>query len=310
MKVTDANFDKRILLTQGKEEIYYDSLLIATGSKCFVPQIKGSEKKGVFTLRTVEDARQIISFCMDKEKVTLIGGGLLGLEAGYALQKRGKQVTVVEFFPRLLPRQLDVKGAERLTKRMEDMGFSFYLGSSTYEITGDVSVEGVVLSTQEVIPSEMVIISAGVRPNLELGESLGLECSRGICIDSTMRTSRPEVFAAGDVAEFEQTTYGVWPAAMQQGKVAGVNMAGGSVNYQGSVMANKLKVVGIDLASAGEIDVENRFKSKIEESETVYKKIVIDDGHIIGCILLGDTSSFNTVTRAIAEKTVIENVAI
>jgi nitrite reductase (NADH) large subunit len=310
VRVTHTDSDKRLLTTQNNDEIYYDSLLIATGSKCFVPPIKGTGKKGIFTFRTVEDARQIMSFCKDKENITIIGGGLLGLETGYALRKREKQVTVVEFFPRLLPRQLDIKGAERLTKRMEDMGLSFRLGVSTNEILGDVSVESVVLSNQEKIPSEMVIISAGIRPNLELAESLGLQCNKGISVDSTLRTSRPEVFAAGDVAEYEQTMYGVWPAAMQQGKVAGINMAGGSESYQGSVMANKLKVVGIELASAGEIDVENRCNSKIEETETVYKKIVIDDGHIIGCILLGDTSNFNTITRAIAEKTAIENVTL
>lgn len=309
-RVTEADPEKQIIVTSANEKFTYDSLLIATGSKSFVPPIEGSEKNGVFTLRTIVDADQIISFCKKINDVLLIGGGLLGLEAGNALRKRGKKVTVVEFFPRLLPRQLDDRGAERLKKLMEDMGFSFRLGETTREITGTATVESVVLESEEVIRTEMVIISAGVRPNLELGKYLGLTCNRGIVIDSNLRTSRPEIFAAGDVAEFNEMVYGIWPAAMKQGEMAGTNMAGENNAYPGSIMANKLKVVGIDLASAGEIDVENRFTSRIEETDNVYKKIVTDNDQIIGCIMLGDTSDFIKITRAISEKKNIKEIEI
>jgi len=259
-------------------------------------------------LRTVDDARQIVSFCEDIDKVVLIGGGLLGLEAGNALRNRGKQVTVVEFFPRLLPRQLDTRGAERLTHLMENMGFSFRIGTTVQKISGVSSVESVSLKGGEIIPADMVIISAGVRPSLDLAQCLGLQCDKGIIVDSSLRTSRPEVFAAGDVAEFGSVVYGIWPAAMQQGEAAGTNMAGGNMIYKGSTMSNKLKVVGIALASVGEIDVENRFETRVKETDTVYRKFVIEDNHLVGCIMLGDTSGFAAITKAISEKKDIAHI--
>jgi len=304
VRVTGADPAKQYIITDSGQKYFYDFLLIATGSRSFVPPIQGVNKEGVFTLRTLNDAGRIVSFCEKIDKVVLIGGGLLGVETGNALRKKGKQVTVVEFFPRLLPKQLDTRGAERLKKIMENMGFSFRLGATTKKITGTNEVESVMLENEESIPADMVIMSAGVRPNLELGQLLGLSCNKGIIVDSALKTSNPTIFAAGDVAEFENVLYGIWPAAMQQGGTAGTNMAGGAMAYQGSVMANKLKVIGIDLASAGEIDVENRFTSKIEETDTVYRKIVFDNHHIIGCIMLGDTSDFNTFTRLIAEKNI------
>jgi len=300
--VTSVDFENKIVFTVFREPFHYDILLLATGSHSFVPSISGTEKNNVFTLRSVKDARDIIASCATTEMVLLIGGGLLGLETGHALLKRNKQVTVVEFFPRLLPRQLDTNGAQRLRKIMEGMGFSFHLGVTTKEIGGTDSVEFVSLDNGLKIPSDMVIISAGVRPNLELPKQIGLKCDKGVVIDSSMRTSRPGIFAAGDVVEHLGTVYGSWPAAMQQGKVAGTVMAGGKMEYKGTVMANKLKVAGIDLASAGEIDVDNAYQVKVEETENVYKKLVFVDNRLIGCIMLGDTSDFARATKAIAEK--------
>ena len=226
----------------------------------------------------------------------------MGLETGNALRKLGKKVMVVEFFPRLLPRQLDVKGAKRLQGIMEEMGFSFRLGAKTQEIMGKEQVNGVLLEGGEKLQAEMVIISAGVRPNLELAGSLGLDHDKGIKVDGRLRTNQLDVFAAGDVAEFQGMPYGIWPAAMEQGKIAGTNMAGGDAVYHGTTMANTLKVVGIDLASAGNIDAEDKFEAKIVTDEKVYKKVVIQDNHIIGCIMLGDTTGFDKITKAMAEK--------
>ena len=310
VRVTDADPDKQFVVCNNSKTFNYDALLIATGSKSFVPPINGADKKGTFTLRTVDDARKIISYSKTADNVLLIGGGLLGLEAGNALRKKGKKVTVVEFFPRLLPRQLDEKGAAHLKMTMEDMGFSFRLGASTKEITGTNSVEGIVLDSGETLPCDMVIISAGVRPNLELGECLGLACNKGILVDSSLRTNRSDIYAAGDVAEYNNTLYGIWPAAMQQGKSAGTNMAGGSMVYEGSVMSNRLKVAGIELASAGEIDVDNKFDSQIEETETTYRKIILEDNRVIGCIMIGDTTGFNTINNAINDKKDIKDVAL
>jgi len=310
IRITAATPQEKVIVTETGDKLAYDLLLLATGSHSFTPPIPGTEKQGVFTLRTIADARRIRTFSESAETTVVIGGGLLGLETGKALRKKKKQVTVVEFLPRLLPRQLDARGAERLTHLLEDMGFSFHIGATTREIIGTDAVEGVVLKDGTTIPAEMVIVSAGVRPNLELARLFDLECDKGILVDSALRTSRPEIFAAGDVAQFQGMLYGIWPAAMQQGKAAGTNMAGGTMEYTGSTMMTKLKVVGIDLASAGEIDAENRYESKVEETDTAYRKFVIDSNRLIGCIMLGDTDGFTAMTRAITEKTDLALVGI
>ncbi len=306
--IAGADPNEKVVFTEDKQRLSYDSLLIATGSHSFIPPIKGSEKKGVFALRNIQDARRISVWAKDIEDVVLIGGGLLGLEAGNALLKLGKKVTVVEFFPRLLPRQLDIDGAQRLQKIMEKIGFSFRLGARTQEISGNDQVTGVLLEGGESIPSKMVIISAGVRPNLELAEPLGLENDKGIKVDEYLRTNRTDIYAAGDVAEFRGMPYGIWPAAMEQGQIAGTNMAGGNLVYQGTIMANSLKVVGVDLASAGDIDAENEKESRVLTDDKIYKKIVMENNQIVGCIMLGDTKAFNKITKAMSEKKDISQV--
>jgi nitrite reductase (NADH) large subunit len=301
-RIVGADAQKKVVVTEGKEELPYGRLLVATGSHSFIPPIKGSEKKGVFALRDVQDARDISDFAKNIEDVILIGGGLLGLEAGNALRKLGKKIMVVEFFPRLLPRQLDVDGAGRLQKIMEGMGFSFRLGAKTQEITGDDKANGALLEGGETLSGQMVVISAGVRPNLELAEPLGLKTDKGVVVDERLQTNQPDIYAAGDVAEFKGMPYGIWPAAMEQGKIAGMNMAGGEATYNGTTMANTLKVVGIDLASAGNIDAENEFESKVTTDGDQYKKIVLENNQIIGCIMLGDTKGFNEITKMMSEK--------
>ena len=301
-RIVGADPGEKVVLTEDGGKIPYEVLLLASGSHSFVPPIPGSDKKGVFALRSIKDAQDITNWAEEVQDVVLIGGGLLGLEAGNALRKLGKRVTVVEFFPRLLPRQLDADGAGRLQGMMEGMGFSFRLGAKTQEITGEDRVAGVLLEGGESLPAGMVIVSAGVRPNLELAGPLGLDHDKGVKVDERLRTSRGDVNAAGDVAEFRGMPYGIWTAAVEQGRIAGTNMAGGDMTYQGTTMANTLKVVGIDLASAGDIDADNQFESRVVSDEKVYKKIVIDDHRIVGCIMLGDTKDFNRITKLMSDK--------
>ena len=307
-RIVGAKDKGKALITENNRTLSYDRLLIATGSHSFIPPIKGSEKKSVFSLRTIKDARDISAYARNIENVVLIGGGLLGLEAGNALRKLGKKVTVVEFFPRLLPRQLDVDGAKRLQGIMEEMGFSFRLGAKTEAITGGDQAGGVLLEDEETLSSEMVIISAGVRPNMELAKNLGLDHDKGIKVDEHLQTNRADIYAAGDVAEFEGMPYGIWPAAMEQGKIAGNNMAERDMVYEGTVMANTLKVVGVDLASAGNIDAENEFESQVFTDEKIYKQIVIENDKITGCSMLGDTKGFSIMTKAISERVDVSKI--
>ena len=303
IRVVSGDPEQKIVRTDDGQTFSYDVLLLANGSHSFVPPIQGSDTKGVFTLRTIQDYRDTLAFAGNVQKVVLIGGGLLGLEAGNGMLKQGKDVQVVEFFPRLLPRQLDDEGAKRLRVILEEKGFSFHLGAKTREIAGQEQVESVLLEGGQSLEAGLVLISAGVRPNIELAQSLGLEVDRGVKVDSHLRTSNKDVYAAGDVAEFRRINYGIWPAAMEQGQMAGMNMAGKETLYQGTTMANTLKVLGVDLGSAGDIDAENKLRVLIAAKERIYKKLVIDEqDKIAGCIMLGDTTGFNTVVRAMTER--------
>ena len=300
VRVTGGDAERQVLRAAAGE-IPYDRLLLATGSHSFVPPIIGADRQGVFAIRTIADAREISACCLRGREVVVIGGGLLGLEAGNALRRRGMRVTVVEFLPRLLPRQLDPRGAAKLRGLLENMGFTFHLGISVHAIEGGGSAERVVLDSCEVLPADLVLVAAGVRPNLELARCLGLDCNRGILVDERLRTSRAEVYAAGDVVEFAGRVYGDWPAALEQGRIAGSNMAGATLAYRGTVVANRLKVAGIELAAVGEIDAEECCRSEVTETDTVYRKMVYgQDGRLIGAILLGDLTGLAEVTRALA----------
>ena len=298
-RITAAEPATKKIHTEDGEHLAYDRLLLANGSNPFIPPIKGCKTPGVFAIHNINDVRRVSAEVPEIDEVLLIGGGLLGLEAANALHRLGKKITVVEFFPRLLPRQLDIEGATRLQRYFEDLDFSFRLGATTREIQGSERVEQVVLEDGTVLPAEMVIISAGVRPSLDLALMLNLNTDMGVIVDKHMQTSNPDIYAAGDVIEFDGRTYGIWPAAMEQGKIAGTNISGGNATYGGTILSNILKVAGLDLASAGEIDVENRYKAKTVTTNDIYKKVVIDDNRVIGCIMLGDMKNFSRINKAI-----------
>lgn len=283
----------------------YDALLLATGGYSFVPPIAGADSPGVFTLRSVDDADRIRSAAAGARSMVLIGGGLLGLEAGNGLRRAGLQVTVVEFFPRLLPRQMDTAGAALLQKTMEDMGFSFRLGAKTRSIAPRGKGLCVSLESGEELPADLVLISAGVRPETGLARALGLEIDKGVKVNDSMETSIPGVYAAGDLIEHHGRYYGIWPAAAAQGTVAGAGMAGDRQHYRGTVPANTLKVVGIDLTAAGDIDAEGTRESIVSQDPDApfYRKLVIENNTIIGTILYGDIRGSSEILAAIEKKT-------
>jgi nitrite reductase (NADH) large subunit len=302
--VAEIDRDKKQVVTSSGNSIGYDRLLIATGGISFVPPISGSHKKGVFTLRTINDANEIMNFAEGVKKVILIGGGVLGLEAGNSLRKTGHEISVVEFFPRLLPRQMDAAGAEVLKAQMEGMGFSFYLGAKTKEITGTEKGDGLLLEDGSRLEGDLIIISAGIRPQAELARKLGLTVNKGVIVNDRMETEIEDIYAAGDLIEHKDRFYGIWHASEKQGEVAGTNMAGGDAVYEGTTMSNVLKVVGIDLAAAGDIDAEGEYESIVHQDmkKFIYRKLVIKDSVLSGCILLGDISGYKKILTAIEQK--------
>lgn len=299
-KIIGGSPKDKFLFSESGERFGFDRLVLANGSTPIIPAVSGYDKKGFFTLHYIKDAREIVSHAGNCKKAVLVGGGLLGLETANGLKKLGLEITVIELFPRLLPRQLDSEGGRRLQETLEDRGFTFRLDSKVRAIEGNGNVEGVTLENGEFITGDMVVISAGVNPKLDIAKHLGLDCSRGVMVDEEMRTSHPDIYAAGDIVEFEGRTYGIWPAAFEQGKIAGKNISGSNAVYGGTVLSNTLKVAGIDLASAGDIDEDNLFEAKTFTTETIYKKVVISGRKVIGCIMLGDRKNFNRINRAIS----------
>jgi nitrite reductase (NADH) large subunit len=299
--VTEGSPEKKEVTSQKGTVYPYDLLLMATGANAFVPPIKGADKKGVFTLRTMKDAMDMKDFLGGVKRAILIGGGLVGLETGGALLRRGVSVAVLEQNPRILPRQMDVEGAQILQKKMEAMGFTFFLDGQSDEILGEGKAEGVRLKDGRIVEGQMVILSAGVRPNLRLAKAIGLETRNGILVDDRLETKSEAIFAAGDGAEHRGRCYGIWPAAQRQGETAGINMAGGSTLYEGTVVSNTLKVVGVDFTSSGEIDVDGKLECVVrsDREKGIYRKVAFKEDKVVGCILLGDVQGSAELAAAI-----------
>jgi nitrite reductase (NADH) large subunit len=307
-KASSIDTDRKELLLENGTKVTYDKLLLANGGHSFVPPIKGAEKTGLFTLRTIRDALNIKEYTKKTKKVIVIGGGLLGLEIAYSLKKLGQQVVVVEMFPRLLPRQLDLDGATMLKNRIESYGINIILGAKTVEILGKQTVSGILLDSGETISGDLVLISAGIRSNTGLAQEAGIKVNRGVVVDGHMRTSAHDVYAAGDVAEFNGRVYGIIPAALEQATVAATNILGDEQSvYTGTIPSNTLKIVGIDLTSMGIVNPEEPKKyEEIKKADTkkgVYKKLVLDKGKIVGAILLGDKKGIVSIKKLMAQKT-------
>lgn len=297
-KVVQVDARAREVRTDQGFTATYEALLLATGAHSFIPPVSGSDKKNVFALRSAQDARDIQTAANSAKSAVLVGGGLLGLEAGHGLTRLGLSVQVVEFFDRLLPRQMDVAGAAKLQGILEKMGFSFFLGAKAKEIMGEDEAQGLLLEDGRELKGGLVLFSAGIRGNVELAQDMGLDIHNGVVVNGRMQTSLEGVWAAGDHIEHNGRLYGIWPAAKEQGKIAGINMAGGKALYQGTVMSNSLKVAGVDLTSAGEVDAEGRLQAAVYEKEAIYRKIVMEEGAIKGCIFLGLTDGVKECLQA------------
>lgn len=307
---------EKYILTKKGEKAEYDKLLFATGSANFVPPIKGREKKGFFTLRTIKDVLSIKEYSSNSKNAVIIGGGLLGLEAARGLKVRGLDVTVVEFSSRLLPRQLDEKGAKVLQRLIEKIGIKVLLSGESDEVLGKNNVTGLKLKDGRMVESDIIIISAGITPRTELAKEAGIAVNKGIIINDRIETSIKDIYAAGDCAEFQGRIYGLWTASSEQGTIGGNNIAGRNTVYNGTTPSATLKIVGIDLTSIGIVNPataipplekgdEGGFKEIIREdgSDDIYKKLVIKDGKIVGAIILGDTKEVRIIGKLIKNGT-------
>jgi len=306
-KALSIDTERKELLLEDGSRVNYDKLLLANGGHSFVPLIKGVEKTGVFTLRSIRDALSIKEFTEKTKKVIIIGGGLLGLEFASSLKKLGQQVEVVEMFPRLLPRQLDSDGATILKNRIASRGINIVLGAKTIELLGRETVSGILLDSGEELSGDLVLISAGMRSNTGLALEAEIKVNRGIIVNGHLRTSADDVYAVGDVAEFEGIVYGIIPAALEQASIAAANILGMEHNvYTGTIPSNTLKIVDVELTSMGLVNAEEPKYEEIKKTDKkkgVYKKLVLDKGKIVGAILLGDKKGVTSIKRLMNQET-------
>jgi len=282
----------------------YDRLVAANGARAFMPSLKNAMVVGVTALRTLADARFVANQASRKGSIAVVGGGILGLETAFALAGKGCRVTVVEGSNQLLPRQLDPKAAAMLQSHLEKKQIRFVLGDMPTEVVGDETARALKLASGTEVETDVIIVSAGVRPNTMLWQKAGLRVERGVVVDDSLATSDADIFAAGDVAEHKSMLYGIWPAAMEMGRIAGANAAGAVESFPGLPMSHTLKVVDLDVFSIGATRAER--DSMLEITRAIeppsYAKLVLDNGVVSGAILMGDTTLSTPVKNWIRDK--------
>ncbi len=282
---------QRKSVTVDGQPVSYDKLLLAMGSLPFLPPIEGIEKAGVRTWRTLDDTLEMEKAAVTCQDIAVIGGGLLGLEAARGLKSFCASITVLEYFPRLMPRQLDEPGARLLQSFVESLGIRVIVDARTEAFTGDERVTGVQLQTGELHPAQTVIVAAGVRCNATLADAAGIAVDRGVLVNDQMATSAPDVYAAGDVAVYKGYSWAIAPIAQAQARVAAANMAGEETHYDVVIPSTTLKVVGIDVSSVGVVNPDNGTADeirKLDQEAGTYRKIVLRDNTIVGAIVIND----------------------
>ncbi|MNF25851.1 Nitrite reductase [NAD(P)H] [compost metagenome] len=304
--ITDINREQKTIHTHLEKTHTYDYLVLATGSSAFVPPIEGVEKEGVFVYRTIEDLDAIMAYAKKIKQngateAAVLGGGLLGLEAAKAVYDLGLNPHVVEFAPRLMPRQLDKGASDMLQSKIEQLNIGIHLNKSTQYIAGEESITGMMFEGDELLKVDMLVISAGIKPRDELGRVSGLEVGvrGGILVNNKMQTSDPSIYAIGEVALYNHMIYGLVAPGYEMADVAAEQILQGDKTMRETIdMSTQLKLIGVEVASFGDPFIENEDVTAIvyeNKFNGIYKRInVTKDGKtLLGGILVGDSSDYN-----------------
>lgn len=290
----------------------YDKCIYALGSSCFIPPIEGAQDERVKTIRTLDNVSEIQSLLKDKNKVVLIGGGVLGLEAAWELSKAKKEVTILEAMPRLMPRQLDEQASSMLVDACEKHGMHICSGVKITSITKQGDQRVVHTESGEYV-CDLVIVSAGVRANVKIAQEAGITCEKAVVVNDEMMTNVPDVYACGDCAQYNGVNYALWSQALEEGKVAGTNAAGGNRKYE--VQAPSLNFFGLEtpLFASGDLGSDSTKKYKTLEvkdaSRNSYRKAYFLNGRLCGVVLVGDISKMKELGDALKEHTSLDKVS-
>ncbi|MDB5279716.1 MAG: assimilatory nitrite reductase large subunit precursor [Ferruginibacter sp.] len=291
----------------------YDVLILATGSSAFVPPIPGVEKDGVFIYRTIEDLEMMTAYAKKAKTGAVIGGGLLGLEAAKAMIDLGITDThVIEFAPRLMPRQIDEAGSNILKAKLQTLGLKIHTSKNTAEITGNGCIDGMLFSDDTKIEVDMLVISAGIKPRDELAKLSGLETGTrgGIVVNNKLQTTDPSIYAIGECALFEGMVYGLVAPGYEMADVVANNLTNGDKVFGAYDMSTKLKLIGVDVASFGDPFVAGDNVRSVVFEDTmkgIYKRINItgDGKQLLGGILIGDAEQYNMLLQTVKNKVVL-----
>lgn len=305
-KIFEENHE---VLTCDNKKVKYDKLILANGSRNFIPPVKGKEGKNVFTLRTLDDLKTIKSHLSNAKDIVIIGGGLLGLEAAYEFKRADKNVTVVEFAPHLLSRQLDATGSLLLEESVKNCDVEVLLGVGAESISDKNDKKVVSFNNGTEKECDLVLFSVGIMPNKEIAQDSTLTCNRGIVVNDKMETSSKDIYACGDIAELNGRVYGNWPAAIDMGTIAGANAVGDNVTFvgfQSPIMFNAMNTQVFSCGNISEnIDKSLQFK---DESKKTYKKLFFKNDILVGAILIGDILSSVKILNAIDNYKTIDDV--
>ncbi|HEY8889504.1 MAG TPA: FAD-dependent oxidoreductase [Clostridium sp.] len=288
----------------------YNKLLLANGSKNFMPSIDGIDKENVYTIRKLDNIRDIKDNIYDKKTILNVGGGVQGIETAWSLNQHGKDAIIAEFQERLMPRQLDKRASEILKTAIEGFKTKVLLKTQIVKILGGNKVKGVKTMDEKTIDCDMVIFSVGIRANKELLESTPIKTNNGIVVNERMETNIENVYAAGDVAELNGKIVGLWNIAIEQGKTAGYNIVGRHAVYNGIVPVTILNAFNTALFSMGEIDEKLCDRAITDESSDSlsYKRLFIRDNKIIGAIVIGDNKYSALLKNAIEKRIVFLSI--
>lgn len=305
-KVIEINTFSKSIKTSKNNIFEYDKLIIANGSSPFIPIEKALQKENVYAVRNFDDAKAVELLSREIKRVTIIGGGLLGLEAADALLKRGLAVTVIEFSARLLPLQLDPAGSAILEKVVKEKGVTLKLDTVAESLIGDETVSAVKLKSEEEIKTDLVIFSVGIRANLSLAKGCRLETGRGIIVNDKMETSLADIYACGDVAEFGRTP-ALWMPALKEGRVAGLNAIGETASFLADEYPAVLNSFGIRVYSIGDIcasgDIKDYLTMGFDDPEKmIYKKLYFKNDRLCGGIMIGDIKKSMILSKSINQK--------
>jgi nitrite reductase (NADH) large subunit len=315
-KVNKVDPNSKLIYFEGVESpISYNKLILALGSTPNIPPIKNAvqmkeEKKGLFTLRTIDDALEIKDYIQKKDidKAIIIGGGLLGLELANQINDSNLNTTVVEFFPRLLPRQLDEECAFMLKEEIENRGIKVVLDAITEEILGNGRVTGIKLKSGKKLNADIVLIQAGIQPTIELAKEAKIQTNRGIIVNEFLETSQKSVYAVGDCIEYNNQIWGIIPACMEQSKIVAASALNlQKIDYKGTTPKNTLKIVGLELTSMGVIDPSKEegggwdILKKADKKDCCYQKLVLKGNKLKGAILFGDNKAMSYVYNKMEE---------